>query len=168
LWKHLNKAQPEIVLHCSGAVPWRLRSVADFDFRLYRRVIEIHDGILPLRPYLNASDEGAARKQALEAGITGRELDVCVTAALLRKALARQRAGLPPHNESLSPGCLTTPPGGEDDLQSEVSWLRLVTRAYTRHPLVPVIASTEAGHARPVSQILRLPRASAAIHCLTI
>lgn len=146
LWKHLNMAQPEIALHCSGTAPWHGPSVADFDYRLYRRVIEIHDGILPLRPYLSATDHEVARQKALEAGVTGRELDVCVTAALLRKALARQQAGSPCHKEPLPLGCLTTPPGGEDDLQSEVSWLRLITRAYTRHPLVPVLASAEAGH----------------------
>jgi hypothetical protein len=140
LWKRLNSAQPEIVLHCSGTTHWRVRALADFDYRLYRRVIEIHDGILPLRPYLSATDEEAARQQAAGAGITGLELDVCVTAALLQKALARQRAGPPRHDESFSLRHLTTPPGGEDDLQSEVSWLRLVTRAYARHPLVPVMA----------------------------
>ena len=141
LWRQLNRDQPEIVLHCSGAAPWR--AMADFDFHLYRRVIEIHDGILPLRAYISATDEGVVLQQAAEAGVTGLELDACITAALLRKALARQRAGAPCHEESLSLRRLTTPPGGEDDLQSEVSWLRLVTRAYTRHSLVPVIASTE-------------------------
>lgn len=150
LWKYVHSVQPEIVLHCSGARPWRLPSVADFHFRLYRRVIEIHDGILPLRQYLRASDEAAVRQQAIAAGITDAQLEIIVTAALLRGALTRQQTGHPCRDQPASLECLTTPPGREEDLQSEVSWLRRVARAFIGHPLVPqlaraVLASSGAG-----------------------
>ncbi|MDW4911699.1 DUF6545 domain-containing protein, partial [Streptomyces sp. ADMS] len=59
LWQDLSAAMPEIVL---SAADLDEDAASDSDFLLQRRVIEISDGILALRPYRSRSVHEAAQR----------------------------------------------------------------------------------------------------------
>lgn len=107
LWAALVEARPEIAFSPSGAVPEKLR------FQLYRRVIEIRDGILAVAP------DGEVAGDPREA------------AARLRGALHRGRRQLLPAPEPTPPR--EEPDGtGQVDLDAEISWLTQLAGAFAR------------------------------------
>ncbi|KAA2255219.1 hypothetical protein F0L68_28775 [Solihabitans fulvus] len=126
LWEALYDAVPEIALTSpqavQGSVPRR-----DMEFRLYRRVIEISDGLLVLRPYRDPEATPAHRERAERAGLTGRDLAAAVEAADVDTALRRRRAGVPAVDEATP---VESPP--ESDLVAETAWLTLVSSALVR------------------------------------
>ncbi len=77
LWEALRAELPDIALGQRRRARWDSRSL---DFALYRRIIEIHDGRLALRPYTpergpaadDAADEAASIVAALENHRAGR------------------------------------------------------------------------------------------------
>lgn len=124
LWADLVAVTPGIALDPAGsrlgdALRWR-----DLDVRVYRRVIEIRDGRLALRPYLDA----AVGEQALSAaaGATPREAAAASEASMLLAAVAS--AG-----EHQVPAVLADGRGpvGEN-LADELGWLTLVAGHYRR------------------------------------
>ncbi|MEE4543677.1 MAB_1171c family putative transporter [Streptomyces sp. V4-01] len=119
LWQDLSAAMPEIVL---PATPHHDAS-ADADFLLQRRVIEISDGILALRPYRS--------QQVLESmqrttNVESEEKAAIVEAAVVKAALAARNVGLlakevaPPSWEAAS----------RKDLREDTQWLLRVADAY--------------------------------------
>ncbi|MBQ1076772.1 hypothetical protein KBX06_27010 [Micromonospora sp. C31] len=130
LWRDLIAALPELELDPSLRRP--LAAVRDIDYALTRRVAEIRDGRLALRPYLDVGVTALAEQFAEQAGLTTDERRAAVEAAHLACALRRRRAGLvaavpQPADE------LHRPDGG---YAGEVAWLTLVTDAYARSPVV--------------------------------
>jgi hypothetical protein len=122
LWQDLSAAMPEIVLpaahHGQGAA-------ADADFLLQRRVIEISDGILALRPYRS--------QRVLEASfrttVAGpEEKAAIVEAAVMKAALAAMKAG-GLADEVAQPSAEAT---SRKDLRGETQWLLQVADAYAR------------------------------------
>lgn len=120
LWQALYEAAPEIALTSpsavQGSVPRR-----DIAFRLYRRVIEIRDGLLVLEPYRNRAGVGSSGdRPAAEA-----------EAAAIAEALRRKESGEPAAEVS-------TPDGEVDDsaadLAGETAWLTRVSDAFARRP----------------------------------
>ncbi|MGO1048995.1 MAB_1171c family putative transporter [Crossiella sp. CA198] len=138
LWQALYRSAPDIALidPLGGGQRQKL------DFRLYRKVIEIRDGQLALRPYLDPAVAETARRIGTEAGLRGSELDVVVEAARLRVALRDQAEGYrPEHSGSVGSD-------GVGDLAEELSWLRQVSRAFSGSPVVAaVLAETSREHA---------------------
>ncbi|MFI0944061.1 MAB_1171c family putative transporter [Streptomyces sp. NPDC021020] len=127
LWAALCAELPEIALAGGGAGPARRRGrrppVRRATFALYRRVIEIRDGHLALRPYFEdavpvppGEGEGPARAAAREA-------------AAIAAALANRRAGRRPAAEGALP---TWPVAGT--LDAETAWLLEVTYAFVAPP----------------------------------
>ena len=123
LWTAMRDAFPEVILFSPRRAVIELAGVDDVHLRLYRRVIEIRDGMLALRPYLPANPpepEGrrpAADPAAIEAG--------GIALALRRRADGR-----------------TDGEAGEwarvgPEMADEVAWLSRVSRAYRRLPLSP-------------------------------
>ncbi|XVV17151.1 MAB_1171c family putative transporter [Actinoplanes sp. CA-131856] len=110
LWKAMRDTFPEIILFTPRRAIVELAGVDDVHLRLYRRVIEIRDGMLALRPYLEPSAGTTARSEAIS----------------LVRALARRNAGEPP-----SPSGATWAPVGST-LADEVAWLGAVSREYRR------------------------------------
>jgi hypothetical protein len=122
LWRDLYLADPAIALD-PPTVPDVL-VLGRLRLRLYRRVIEIRDGLLALRPYRDPGVTAAARERATRAGLDGRHRDAAVEAAVIAAALRARAAGRQPDSADK-----TTVAGGED-LADETAFLGLVARAY--------------------------------------
>jgi hypothetical protein len=126
LWSALCAELPEIALQGgTGKGAARLRPpVRRATFALYRRVIEIRDAHLALRPYFEpgpAPDEDGGGRT----GAAARE------AAAITAALANRRDGRRPAAQSVP----TWPVAGT--LDAEAAWLVQVTRAFTPPPGPP-------------------------------
>jgi hypothetical protein len=105
--------------------------MTDLNYRLYRRVIEIRDGLLALRPYRDSEGRMRVLQCGKAAGLTGDELRAAVAAAQLKAALiAKAEGGVP-----------ATSMGSADDreifelcrgngLAAEAAWLAQIARAY--------------------------------------
>ncbi|MEV8476420.1 MAB_1171c family putative transporter [Streptomyces sp. NPDC051173] len=140
LWHALSTAIPDIALDPQPANRLTRLLPGDIDFRLYRRVIEIQDGLLALRPYTDPDVVVAARRSGHEAGLSGDGLRARVQAASLTAALrAKRDRRQQPGREAPSLGPDTTEGGYAD----EVAWLLSVTRAYTALPSAENAESTE-------------------------
>jgi hypothetical protein len=126
LWRDLYRADPAIALD-PPTVPDVL-ALGRLRLRLYRRVIEIRDGLLALRPYRDPDVTAAARERATSAGLHGPHRDAAVEAAAIAAALRARAAGPPP--DSADETAVT---GGED-LAGEAAFLELVARAYRAMP----------------------------------
>ena len=94
----------------------RLR-IRDLDFRLYRRVIEIRDGRLALRPFLDADVARRARKEALKSGLDDGEVEAAVEARVLAAGVENARQHVTPAE------VLPASEHGGEDFMSEVEWL---------------------------------------------
>lgn len=119
-WQDLSAAMPQIVL---SSADFAEDASSDSDFLLQRRVIEISDGILALRPYRSRRVQETAQG-AFDAGTE--EGAAAVEAAVVKAALAASKAGrfadevAPPSAEAAS----------RKDLRADTEWLLLVAAAY--------------------------------------
>ncbi len=121
LWRALYRADPAIALD-PPAVPDFL-VLARLRLHLYRRVIEIRDGLLALRPYRDPAVAAAARERATRAGLDGPARDAAVEAAVVAAALRAKAEGLPPRGDA------ETAVAGGADLAEETAFLGLVASA---------------------------------------
>jgi len=128
LWTAMRDAFPEIILFPPRRAVIELAGVDDVHLRLYRRVIEIRDGMLALREFLPADDPAAAEA----AGDDPAEVE----AAGIALALRRRSAGGPP---AAHPGSWA-PVGPE--MADEVAWLRRVSAAYRGRAVSPPAVPT--------------------------
>jgi hypothetical protein len=94
---------------------------------LYRRVIEIRDGRLAIRQYLDAAVEHDARLR--HAGDS--DLEAAVESALLTAAIAAAHKDKRPQTVPESTGV-----SGGADLEAEVRWLTRVARFYPDHAVL--------------------------------
>ncbi|MFF5336928.1 MAB_1171c family putative transporter [Streptomyces sp. NPDC013181] len=124
LWHDLAKAMPHIVL--SPARPLTENpSEADTAFHLQRRVVEISDGILALRPYRSLESQDAARHifdARTEQG------SAQIEAAVVKEALANLAANQ--LASDIAPPAQTT---SRRDLDADAQWLVHVAHAYASH-----------------------------------
>jgi hypothetical protein len=136
----LYRAVPQIALvPPSGRPDWFLSH--DLDFQLYRRVIEIRDGRLALRPYLDRRVTDTARRLGRAAGLSGSELDATVEAAVLAAAIQAK------HEQRAADTGSPDAPGGSD-LPGELAWLVAVSTAFASSPVVSAaLRETTAGAA---------------------
>jgi hypothetical protein len=128
LWRALYAASPEIALNPPSRRIRDLLQVGDLSYRLYRRVIEIHDARLTLRRWIGSADVCAAREGAR--GLSGAAVEATVEALLLRAALAAKDAGRLPDDPA--PAQIGT--RDHDDLAAEIAWLRRVAAAFEQRP----------------------------------
>lgn len=123
LWRDLANERP-IAFHQVYS-PWsRLRRGATargMHELLYRRIIEIRDGRLGIRPFLDAVVEEETRRQFPSDADT----DAVVEAVLLTAGIAAAQAGAPPDRPSSWVGVMGS------DLRAEAAWL---TRVATHYP----------------------------------
>lgn len=127
LWELLLASFPQISLPEHGG-----HRRLDMGFRLYRRVIEIGDGRLLLRPYMRPEVTAEAAEAAARYGLRGDELRATVEATEIVAAIRARRGTAafdypppPDHSEA-----------SVASLAEETSWLFKVARAYTTSPLV--------------------------------
>ncbi len=130
LWEELYQVTPEIAL---GPPMGRLREridIRDLDFRIDRRLVEIRDGLLGLRPYADVADRARAREAAREYGLSGTDLDDAVEAACLASALRGRKAGRPAVDVEFGFGAT-----GGAGLEEELNHLALLAMTYRRSPV---------------------------------
>jgi hypothetical protein len=120
LWQDLSAAMPEIVL---PAVHLNEGAAADADFLLQRRVIEISDGILALRPY-RSQEVLEAVQRTTDAGTE--EKAAIIEAAVVKAALAAMKAGRLA-DEVAHPSAEAA---SRKDLRGDTQWLLQVADAY--------------------------------------
>ena len=110
LWTAMRDACPEVILFSPRRAVIELAGVDDVHLRLYRRVIEIRDGMLALRDHLPAAVPAAD--------------DPAVTEArAIALALANRKINVKPQDQGT-----WTPVG--PDMADEVAWLSRVSRAH--------------------------------------
>ncbi|NJP65372.1 MAB_1171c family putative transporter [Streptomyces spiramenti] len=120
LWRALHEATPEIALAPASdrlRPGWRTA-----EFALYRRVIEIHDGLLLLRPHFPTDAAYPPEGPTVAPGAAAAD------AARISRALENRRRGVAPGGAAGPP----TPPPGGDTLEDEVAHLLRVTQEFTR------------------------------------
>ncbi|GAA0393612.1 hypothetical protein GCM10009530_51280 [Microbispora corallina] len=133
LWLALYRASPQIALAPPVPALLDLLMLQDLGLRLYRRVIEIRDGRMTLRPYFDPAVTTAARAAAVAAGARGQRLEAVVEAATLAAALRAKARGVAAAED---PPAAAIPGGG--DLTSDIAFLHDVARAHRRLRFRPV------------------------------
>lgn len=125
LWSAMRRTFPGVILFSRRRALYELAGVPDVRLRLYRRVIEIRDGMLALRSYLPG--EARSDAEAFLAAQAGTAPDpALVEACGIALALHRYRRG----DEPCDAGARWADVGSE--LADEVSWLGRVSAAFTR------------------------------------
>ncbi|MFF2557521.1 MAB_1171c family putative transporter [Nocardia sp. NPDC058058] len=123
LWLALRTAAPEV----AEAAPVARRAARD---RLYRRVIEIRDGLLLLQPHL--SPEITARAIEIVDGMPGRIADREAAVEAARIALALEAFGR--GDTPVDRGEIFRRPAKPTFL-GEITWLGAVSDAYRKYPV---------------------------------
>lgn len=125
LWTVLCDAVPGIALGPA-------RGLGGVEFALYRRVIEIRDGHLALRPYFDPDLPSRVEALARRAGVRDGDVVATTEAAALAAALVASEAG-----HRYQPDDADGPAGEpvDADVLAEAAWLVRVARAW-RHSAV--------------------------------
>ncbi|MFF3460367.1 MAB_1171c family putative transporter [Streptomyces sp. NPDC002730] len=121
LWLDLSAAMPQIVL---SSADFAEDTTKDVDFLLQRRVIEISDGILALRPYRSRRVQEMAQETF---GVGTEEGAAAVEAAVVKAALASSKAGRYADEIALP----SADAASRTDLRADTQWLLRVAEAYT-------------------------------------
>ncbi|WP_340556461.1 MAB_1171c family putative transporter [Streptomyces sp. GSL17-111] len=125
LWWALYRAHPGIALDDPPSRLYDLVPRLDLEYRLYRRVIEIRDGQLALRPYM---DPTALAREARRLGLPEAVPSTAHEALLLRGALDARAAGAAPSGGPVE--AFTHAPDG--DITEEIAWLTQVADHFRR------------------------------------
>jgi hypothetical protein len=139
LWTALVLAFPDIRLEQPRGARLGPR------YLVQRRVTEIRDAELALRPYLDARVGGEAAEAARRAGLPPGRRDAVVEAAVITAALAARRDGAVASTGGTEPGPATAP---LNDLNAETARLVLVAREIRRSPIVRRLAARLAGRGK--------------------
>jgi diguanylate cyclase (GGDEF)-like protein len=127
LWALLVKAAPDVRLPASPGTRFSAR------YHLHRRVVEIRDAELALRPFLDSRAIGEAADAARRAGLPEGERDAAIEAVMIVTALDARRRGAGGH-DSQDDGRIMSEP--RNDLESETARLLQVRRAIRHSPIV--------------------------------
>ena len=119
LWLEMRRTFPEVILFPGRHALLELAGTDGVQLRLYRRVIEIRDGMLTLRHQLPAGTLAEAREHV---GDSPALIEACGIA----RALHRHRSGEPPAEHSDRWASV----GGQ--IADEVAWLSAVSAAFRR------------------------------------
>jgi hypothetical protein len=127
LWTLLLEAAPDVELPAQPGTRLSPR------FRLHRRVIEIRDAELALRPFWDRDAAREAARAARSAGLAPEQHDAVVEAVMILTALGARRGGAEASADPRAGRSLTEP---RNDLESETARLLLVSRAVRHSPIV--------------------------------
>jgi hypothetical protein len=139
LWAMLLDGAPDVRLPPEPGTRLAAR------YRLHRRVIEIRDAQLVLRPFRDSRAAAEAADAALLAGLPQDERDAVIEAAIIVSALGARRNGTAPASHADAGQGLLEP---GNDLESEAGRLLRVSRAVRHSPIVRQIAGNP-GEPRP-------------------
>lgn len=152
LWFLVYQATPEIALHPSTGRP-TIGAIRDLEYRLVRRVVEIRDGWLALRPYLDRRTADAARRLARDAGLDDDRTTAVVHAAVLTGACAAKARNAPPAE------AYAEEPSGGRDIGQETEELSRVAAAL-RSPLVRAALADPGNRAHSAHSAPTVPEGS--------
>jgi hypothetical protein len=113
LWAALYEVTPEIALYPPKRGPSHRFPVRDLDFRLHRCVVEIRDGLLALRPYVEQGFLDYGRRAAANLGLRADDADVHAHAVAIANAIDAKARGRRAVARGRLPGADTT---GRDEL----------------------------------------------------
>jgi len=131
LWRLMVGVAPGIALAPSPMIrllsgPLSLRE------RLYRRVMEIRDGLLALSPYADVDLRGDVTASAVALGSSEATAEVVAEAVWITAAMRAKDAGQQPSEDA---AVISTAHRGGADLRAEVAWLEQVASAHARWQL---------------------------------
>lgn len=130
LWRDVVAAVPDLVLDD------RLRrytvALRDLDYALTRRMVEIRDGWIRVRPYIDERVTALASKHTDRIGLTGDDRAAALEAAQYAAGIRAKSAETPAERPTTAD--LRSPDGGYD---GELAWLTRVAHAYSHSPVVP-------------------------------
>jgi len=132
LWATLRQAVPQIELPRQPGTRFNIR------YRLHRRVIEIRDAQLILKPYWHADISELATVAARSARLTAERRRAVVEAAVIVTALSARRQGTPARRDRASPEHASA--ALSNDLHAEAAHLILVSQAMRRSRIVRHLA----------------------------
>jgi hypothetical protein len=101
------------------------RVLGDVEYHVARRVVEIRDGILTLRPYMDPMNAERVSAQFVSSGLVGDDLDAAVTAVQIHAALGAREAAT--HNDNPLSRTAGNAPA---NLDAELAWLLKVTKHF--------------------------------------
>lgn len=127
LWSALRQAVPEVA---NAAAPGR-RPVRE---RVYRQLVEIHDALVVLQPYLTVEIGPQAKDLAEELQIRASRRAAVIEAARIAAAIEARREGAVIAGRGERFRDPATP-----DLVGELAWYSSVAVAYRRSPLIPML-----------------------------
>jgi hypothetical protein len=130
LWQAYIEAEPAVAFDDTGKA-----SLRDIELRLYRRVIEIRDGMLAVRPYADGQTREVALGEAQR--LVAQDADLVGEAAWLEVARRAKLRGQSPNDASLRATA------GGADLATETSVLTRIAKAW---PAVQAIADKVETH----------------------
>ena len=133
LWVTVYRVNPGIALLPPTSAIADVLAVRNLEFRLYRRVVEIWDGRLALRPYLDPGVLEHAWQASRRAGLSDSAAQVLVEAVSLAAALRARQQGRPPRDVSMPP------PSSGTDVDSDADFLGQVAHCLGHSPLVATI-----------------------------
>ena len=145
LWRDLLTVAPDVALDTRRGPTTGLLAVRDAKYQLYRRVIEIRDAALAVRPYTDPGTWSYAHQSAQHRGLAGNALLADTEAAVLAQGIASAMNDTRPQdNLGCDPGRQPGPDQGPfegglteaehgSSLAEEVDWLLAVARCYRRH-----------------------------------
>ena len=139
LWDVLRQAVPEIELPPEPGMRWNIR------YRLHRRVIEIRDAQLVLRPYAKTEVAGLIAAAARSSGLPPDRAAAVVEAAAIIGSLQSRLCSSPPGHDATAREHVAAAP--RNDIRAEAAALILVCHAIRRSRIVRRIAG------RPPSRI---------------
>lgn len=125
LWDALSKAFPDIALDTPRSWLGRRIPTRNASLAVYRRVIEILDARLRLRPFLDEQVADSARGRIEEAGIPTERAHAIVEATILKEALAAHQQGL----AAVTPA-QTPEPYFRNDTAAQTAWLTAVAKEF--------------------------------------
>jgi hypothetical protein len=128
LWHLLRQAVPEIELPPEPGMRWDIR------YRLHRRVIEIRDAQLVLRPYAPSVVAKLVAAIAADSGLSPDRAAAVVEAAVIVSSLRSRARGLVGRHDGVPEDHVGAVPG--NDIRAEAARLILVYRAMRRSRIV--------------------------------
>jgi hypothetical protein len=137
LWDALRLVIPEIQLPPEPGMRWNIR------YRLHRRVIEIRDAELVLRPYAAAEVAGQAAATARSSGLRPDVAAAVVEAAIIVSSIQSRLRGARSGHDDIPRDHVGAAPG--NDIRAEVVRLILVCRAIRRSRIVRCIVGRPPG-----------------------
>jgi hypothetical protein len=148
LWRDLYEATPDIALDPPRSAYADALTFRDLDLRLYRRVMEIQDGVAMLQRYNTVALRDRARAVCDTVGIVKNDVPVCVEAIVWAAAVRAKRRGW-----HVPVSVVTPVTRSGSDVDAELHYLQRVARAYQRlapraAPLVDEILDAPASSTR--------------------